>query len=90
LCVLFCTNYFLVLFSIFFNIVVQAQEGRTIVSIVDVGSFTDATGTKNIVGTVENNNNLPVQMLMRLNTTNNSSNTVYQLIAKPYENYLSI
>jgi hypothetical protein len=69
---------------LFSNIAVHAQEGRTVVSIVDVGSFTDATGTKNIVGTVENNNNLPVQMLIGLNTTNNSSNTAYQLIAKPY------
>lgn len=70
-------------FPLFSNIAVHAQEGKTIVSIVDVGSFTDITGTKNIVGTVENNNNLPVQMLIGLNTTNNSS-TVYQLIAKPY------
>jgi hypothetical protein len=74
---------FLFCFPLFSNIAVHAQEGRTIVSIVDVGSFTDTTGTKNIVGTVENNNNLPVQMLIGLNTTN-SSNTVYHLIAKPY------
>lgn len=74
---------FLFCFPLFSNIAVHAQEGRTIVSIVDVGSFTDTTGTKNIVGTVENNNNLPVQMLIGLNTTN-SSNTVYQLIAKSY------
>ena len=48
-------------FTLFSNIAVHAQEGKTIVSIVDVGSFTDITGTKNIVGTVENNNNFPVQ-----------------------------
>jgi hypothetical protein len=75
---------FLFCFTSISNIAVHAQEGRTIVSIVDVGSFTDTTGTKNIVGTVENNNNLPVQMLIGLNTTNKSSNTVYQAIAKPY------
>ena len=75
---------FLFCFALFSNIAVHAQEARAIVSIVDVGSFTDATGTKNIVGTVENNNNLPVQTLIGLNTTNNSSNAVYQLIAKPY------
>ena len=74
---------FLLCFPSFSNTAVHAQEGRTFVSIVDVGSFTDSRGTKNIVGTVENNNNLPVQMLIGLNTTNNSSNTV-SLIAKPF------
>jgi hypothetical protein len=74
---------FLLCFPLFSNTAVHAQEGRTFVSIVDVGSFTDSRGTKNIVGTVENNNNLPVQMLIGLNTTNNSSNTV-SLIAKPF------
>ena len=58
------------------------QEERT-VAITDLGSFTDTMGIKNIVGTVENKNDVPVQMLIGLNTTS-SNNTVSLLVAEPY------
>ena len=70
----------LYLFSI--NEVCAYQEGRTI-AITDLGSFTDTMGIKNIVGTVENKNDVPVQMLIGLNTTS-SNNTVSRLVAEPY------
>jgi hypothetical protein len=50
------------------------QKGVT-VAITDLGSFIDAMGIKNIVGSVENNNDVPVQMLIGLNTTS-SNNSV--------------
>ena len=72
-----------VLLSMFsINEVCAYQEERN-VTITEVGSFTDAVGIKNIVGTVENNNDVPIQMSIGLNTTS-SNNTVSHLIAEPY------
>jgi hypothetical protein len=34
-----------------------------------VGSFTDAMGIKNIVGTVENNNDIPIETAIAVNAT---------------------
>ena len=59
------------------------QEERTVAITGILGSFTDTMGIKNIVGTVENKNDVPVQMLIGLNTTS-GSNTVSLLVAEPY------
>ncbi len=68
--------------SVSSNVVYAQQEGLN-VKITDVGSFMSATGIKNIVGTVENNDDVPIQMLIGLNITN-SDNTISHLIAEPY------
>lgn len=74
---------FFFLFYFFSNTAVYADQKGVTVAITDVGSFIDAIGIKNIVGTVENNNDVPVQMLIGLNTTS-SNNSVSHLIAEPY------
>jgi hypothetical protein len=53
------------------------------VAITDVSSFTDANGTKNIVGTVENKIDLPVRVLVGLNATS-SNGTGLHLVTEPY------
>jgi hypothetical protein len=63
--------------------VVYAHQEELDVKITDVGSFINATGIENIVGTVENNNDVPIQMLIGLNITN-SNNTISHLVAEPY------
>src|SRR5215472_14006225 len=70
------------LLYLFSNSGAYALQGG-IVTITDLGSFTDPMGIKNIVGTVQNNNNLPIQMLIGLNITN-SNNTISHLVAEPY------
>lgn len=71
------------LFYLFSSNVVYAHQEERNVTITEVGSFVDAMGVKNIVGTVENNDDVPVQMSIGLNTTSNN-NTVSHLIAEPY------
>jgi hypothetical protein len=71
------------LFYLFSNNVVYADQEGGHVSISDLGSFNDAMGIKNIVGTVENNNDVPVQILIGLNITTNN-NAVSHLVAEPY------
>jgi hypothetical protein len=71
------------MFSYVSNNVVYAHQEELNVKITDVGSFIDATGIKNFVGTVENNNDVPIHMLIGLNITN-SNNTISQLVAEPY------
>jgi hypothetical protein len=80
-------------FSIFFpvvclvcsfpNSVLYAHQEGGNVAITDVASFTDAMGIKNIVGTVENKNDIPVQVVVGLNATSNN-NPGSRLITEPY------
>jgi hypothetical protein len=70
------------LFYLFSNNVVYADPEGGTVSISDLGSFNDAMGIKNIVGTVENNNDVPVQVLIGLNIT--AHNNTVSLVAEPY------
>jgi hypothetical protein len=70
------------LLYLFSNPVAYAHQGG-IVTITDLGSFTDTMGFKNIVGTVQNDNNLPIQMLIGLNITN-SNNTISHVVTEPY------
>ncbi|HET7148495.1 MAG TPA: hypothetical protein VFI73_08370, partial [Candidatus Nitrosopolaris sp.] len=51
--------------------------------ITDLASFTDTMGVKNIVGTVENKNDVPVHVVVALNATR-SNNTYFQLLTEPY------
>jgi hypothetical protein len=49
--------------------IVYAHQEKPSVTITDVGSFTDAMGIKNIVGTVENNNDIPIETAIAINAT---------------------
>ena len=75
------------MFSI--NEVCAYQEERN-VTITEVGSFTDAMGIKNIVGTVENNNDVPVHMLIGLNTTKQQQHRIAPDSRALRQNYLSL
>lgn len=64
------------------NLVYSHQEGGN-VAITDVASFTDAMGITNIVGTVENNNDIPVHVVVGQNATS-SINPSSHLLIEPY------
>ena len=63
------------------NVLYAHQEGGN-VAITDVASFTDAMGTKNIVGTVENNNDVPVQVVVGLKQQ--QQQPWFHLLTEPY------
>ncbi len=71
------------LFCSFPNRVLYAHQEGGNVAITDVASFTDVMGIKNIVGTVENKNDVPVQVVVGLNATGNN-NPGSSLITEPY------
>jgi hypothetical protein len=60
-----------------------AHQRGADVAIMDVTSFTDNIGSKNIVGTVENNDDVPVQVVVGLNGTS-GNNTGFRMITEPY------
>ena len=65
------------------NVVYAHQEEQN-VTITEVGSFIDAMGIKNIVGTVENNNDVPIQTAIGLNATTSDGNMASPLVTEPY------
>jgi hypothetical protein len=50
--------------------------------VTDVGSYVDKTGIRYVVGTVENKNDVPIHVLLGLNTTTNNVKTTS--VAQPY------
>ncbi|PWU82766.1 MAG: hypothetical protein DLM72_00090 [Candidatus Nitrosopolaris wilkensis] len=73
------------LFCSFPNNLVYAHQAEGNVVITDVASFTDAMGINNIVGTVENNNDVPVHVVVGQNATssiNGSSHLIIELYGK--------
>lgn len=72
------------LFYLFFSTTAFAHQEERNVTITDVGSFVDAKGIKNVVGTVENGNDIPIQAVIGINATTGSSKSVSLLMTEPY------
>jgi hypothetical protein len=66
------------------NSVVYAHQEEPNVTLTDIGSFTDAMGIKNIVGTVQNNNDIPIKTAIGINTTTDDGKTAPPLVTEPY------
>ncbi|HEY7078273.1 MAG TPA: hypothetical protein VH500_01145 [Nitrososphaeraceae archaeon] len=66
------------------NNIVHAYGEKGDIKVTDVGSFVDANGTKNIVGTIENSNRTTFQTLIGLNITTGYNNTESHLVTEPY------
>ncbi len=64
--------------------IVYAHQEEPNVEITDIGSFIDAMGIKNIVGTVENNGDVPVQTAIGINATTGDGNAAPALVTEPY------
>ena len=64
--------------------IVYAHQEEPNVTITDVGSFIDTMGIKNIVGTVENNNDVPIQTAIGINATTGDGNAAPPLVTEPY------
>ena len=64
--------------------IVYAHQEEPNVVITDVGSFIDAMGIKNIVGTVENNNDVPIETAIGINAITGDGNAAPHLVTEPY------
>lgn len=72
---------FLLLFYFILATSAQAIKASNAL-ITDVGSYVDKTGIRYVVGTVENKNNVPIHVLLGLNTTTHNVKTTS--VAQPY------
>jgi hypothetical protein len=63
----------------FFGNLSYAYQANATIIFTEKGSFTDNMGHTNVVGTVENENQLPVQVLIGLNATGSPTSTAHTL-----------